>query len=60
MSGKAIKLSRHYVVCIFALVWLFLLITHILFSALQYSAIKTLDRLFSNVASTHGMPLCNK
>ncbi|TKR93895.1 hypothetical protein L596_008267 [Steinernema carpocapsae] len=50
MSGKAIRLSRRYVICIFALVWLFLIVTHLIFSALQFSAITNLDSLFSRLA----------
>lgn len=59
MRGKAIKLSRCYVITVFSLVWLFLTVTHVSFSAMQYSAVSELDLLFSGLASTSSLQ-CNK
>lgn len=58
MSGKAIKLSRSCVVSVFALVWIFLIVTHVIFSALQFSAITNLDHLFSRLSSGPGSLTC--
>ncbi|XGW20564.1 hypothetical protein V3C99_003953 [Haemonchus contortus] len=50
MAGKSIHLSRVSVVSVFACVWVFLIMTHVLFSTLQINAIKNLDELFSTLA----------
>ncbi|KAI6182823.1 G-PROTEIN-RECEP-F1-2 domain-containing protein [Aphelenchoides bicaudatus] len=47
MSGEAIRLSRQYVVAVFATVWIFLMVTHVIFSVLQYIAITNLDLFFA-------------
>ncbi|KAI1728803.1 hypothetical protein DdX_01006 [Ditylenchus destructor] len=60
MAGKAIKLSRKCVVSVFTLVWLFLIVTHVLFSALQYSAITNLDQLISKVKTHTASMQCNR
>uniref|UniRef100_A0A914H2C7 G-protein coupled receptors family 1 profile domain-containing protein n=1 Tax=Globodera rostochiensis TaxID=31243 RepID=A0A914H2C7_GLORO len=45
MSGKGIRLSRGKVIAVFGGVWLFLVVSHVLFSALQYFAISQLHEL---------------
>uniref|UniRef100_A0A183C9Q9 G_PROTEIN_RECEP_F1_2 domain-containing protein n=1 Tax=Globodera pallida TaxID=36090 RepID=A0A183C9Q9_GLOPA len=45
MSGKGIRLSRGKVITVFGGVWLFLVVSHVLFSALQYFAISQLHEL---------------
>uniref|UniRef100_A0A0K0F8H1 G_PROTEIN_RECEP_F1_2 domain-containing protein n=1 Tax=Strongyloides venezuelensis TaxID=75913 RepID=A0A0K0F8H1_STRVS len=53
MSGKAIRLSKFCVITVFSLVWIFLIITHIIFSLLQISAITYLDNLLDGVSSSY-------
>lgn len=60
MSGKGIRLSRSKVVSVFGGVWLFLIVSHVLFSALQYFAISQLDELFTDLATTHGQFSCSR
>ncbi|KAE9555719.1 hypothetical protein FO519_001071 [Halicephalobus sp. NKZ332] len=60
MSGKAIKLSKKCVILVFAFVWAFLIGTHIVFSALQFSAITHLDHMFSQLNSNPGSLNCGK
>uniref|UniRef100_A0A914RV21 Uncharacterized protein n=1 Tax=Parascaris equorum TaxID=6256 RepID=A0A914RV21_PAREQ len=50
MEGKAIHLSKICVVTVFSLVWLFLFVTHIVFSALQFTAIHSIDEMFTRLA----------
>ncbi|KAK5979426.1 hypothetical protein GCK32_013130 [Trichostrongylus colubriformis] len=50
MAGKSIHLSRVSVISVFACVWMFLIMSHVLFSTLQISAIKNLDELFSTLS----------
>ncbi|VDM93743.1 unnamed protein product, partial [Onchocerca ochengi] len=45
MVGKSIRLSRKCVILIFSLVWIFLFITHLLFSSLQLTAIHFIGQL---------------
>uniref|UniRef100_A0A914CD23 G-protein coupled receptors family 1 profile domain-containing protein n=1 Tax=Acrobeloides nanus TaxID=290746 RepID=A0A914CD23_9BILA len=51
MSGKTIRLSKRCVVLVFCCVWSFLFVTHLIFSALQFSAITSLDQLFSTLST---------
>ncbi|KAH7676109.1 Protein R07D5.2, partial [Aphelenchoides avenae] len=60
MAGKAIRLSQRCVICVFALVWFFLIVTHVIFSALQFSAITSLDSLFSKIATGGWQLRCEK
>uniref|UniRef100_A0A158P7J1 G_PROTEIN_RECEP_F1_2 domain-containing protein n=1 Tax=Angiostrongylus cantonensis TaxID=6313 RepID=A0A158P7J1_ANGCA len=50
MSGKSIHLSRVSVISVFSCVWIFLILTHLLFSTLQVNAIQNLDELFSTLS----------
>ncbi|KAJ1372620.1 hypothetical protein KIN20_034814 [Parelaphostrongylus tenuis] len=50
MSGKTIHLSRVSVISVFSCVWIFLILSHLLFSTLQISAIQNLDELFSTLS----------
>ncbi|WKX90403.1 hypothetical protein Q1695_009336 [Nippostrongylus brasiliensis] len=50
MSGKCIHLSRVSVVSVFACVWVFLIMSHVLFSTLQINAIRNLDELFETLS----------
>ncbi|GMT02671.1 hypothetical protein PENTCL1PPCAC_24845, partial [Pristionchus entomophagus] len=47
MTGKSTHLARRSVVAVFAFVWMFLIISHIIFSMMQISAIRNLDELFT-------------
>jgi hypothetical protein len=51
MAGEAIRLSRKYVTAVFATVWIFLIVTHVIFSVLQYVAITNLDLFFARCDS---------
>ena len=51
MAGEAIRLSRRYVIAVFATVWIFLVVTHVIFSVLQYIAINNLDLFFARCDS---------
>ncbi|CAD5206727.1 unnamed protein product [Bursaphelenchus okinawaensis] len=59
MSGKAIKLSKKCVISVFSCVWIFLIVTHVIFSALQFSAITNLDHLFSQLQKQPGSLKCS-
>lgn len=50
MAGKSIHLSRVSVISVFACVWVFLIMSHVLFSTLQINAIKNLDELFETLS----------
>ncbi|VDM67145.1 unnamed protein product, partial [Strongylus vulgaris] len=50
MAGKSIHLSRVSVISVFACVWAFLIISHVLFSTVQINAIQNLDELFSTLS----------
>ncbi|CAD5209790.1 unnamed protein product [Bursaphelenchus xylophilus] len=60
MSGKAIKLSKKCVISVFSCVWIFLIVTHVIFSALQFSAIINLDHLFSQLKKHTGSLKCSE
>ncbi|GMT31046.1 hypothetical protein PFISCL1PPCAC_22343 [Pristionchus fissidentatus] len=47
MTGKSTHIARRNVVALFACVWMFLIISHIIFSMMQISAIRNLDELFT-------------
>ncbi|KAI6178641.1 G-PROTEIN-RECEP-F1-2 domain-containing protein [Aphelenchoides besseyi] len=59
MSGEAIRLSRRCVIAVFSCVWIFLIVTHVVFSALQYSAINSLDQFFLSGVSGPGSLKCD-
>ncbi|KJH43507.1 hypothetical protein DICVIV_10487 [Dictyocaulus viviparus] len=50
LAGKSIHLSRISVISVFSCVWIFLILTHLLFSMLQVNAIQNLDELFSTLS----------
>ncbi|KHN88894.1 hypothetical protein Tcan_02618 [Toxocara canis] len=52
MEGKAIHLSKTCVVVVFSLVWLLLFVSHFIFSALQFTAIHSVDEMFMRLASS--------
>ncbi|KAM3722166.1 NAD(P)H-quinone oxidoreductase subunit 5, chloroplastic [Dirofilaria immitis] len=52
MAGKSIRLSRKCVISIFSFVWIFLFITHFIFSSLQLAAIHFIGQMFK-ILKTH-------
>uniref|UniRef100_A0A0R3RZP6 G_PROTEIN_RECEP_F1_2 domain-containing protein n=1 Tax=Elaeophora elaphi TaxID=1147741 RepID=A0A0R3RZP6_9BILA len=60
MAGKSIRLSRKCVISIFSLVWIFLFITHLLFSSLQLTAIHFIDQMFNTLKARRQDVQCSE
>ncbi|KAL3107815.1 hypothetical protein niasHT_017047 [Heterodera trifolii] len=60
MSGKGIRISRAKVIAVFAGVWLFLVVSHVLFSALQYFAVSQLHELLELTSSNPSQFACRR
>lgn len=59
MAGEAIRLSRRYVIAVFSTVWAFLIVSHVIFSVLQYVAITNLDLFFGRCGSKYEQLKCS-
>ncbi|EJW76284.1 hypothetical protein WUBG_12807 [Wuchereria bancrofti] len=60
MAGKSIRLSRKCVISIFSLVWIFLFITHLLFSSLQLTAVHFIGQMFNTLKTRQRDVQCNE
>ncbi|CAI4224218.1 unnamed protein product [Auanema sp. JU1783] len=49
MAGSSVHISKIAVVSLFAGVWIVLIVTHVMFSTMQISAIRHLDELFATL-----------
>ncbi|VDK64523.1 unnamed protein product [Gongylonema pulchrum] len=60
MAGKAIRLSRRCVIAVFSLLWIFLFLSHLVFSSLQLAAVRAIDEMFTGLAASRHDADCTR